>query len=172
MNHKFNSRILTIKNADTAFSRFLFRKFRRQRLSFSSHIWFLRQCLQHNLQPTFVRFRIWTADRSLACRMNKQITIRWIKSEIRKWYGRYNATTRFNLMVHEKLSIELEPNAFDDFLRDVNDECRSFSEHLKLKKRKKLSNLATKYGHHWPPSSEFRICESVISMNNNSHQQH
>ena len=88
-----------------------------------------------------MKFRFYSDSASTTKKLEKVMVVNWIRSELKRWYGRYNVTTRLNLMVHSKLSSCLHPVEFDLFISDVNEECRRVTEQLRRKKDRKLGDL-------------------------------
>lgn len=116
-------------------------KFPIQRCSYSSHISFLRKCLQLQVKPKFIKFRFYSDCEFTTKKLEKSITDKWIRTELRRWYGRLNVATRLNLMVHSRLSALLPPGEFDLFMLSVNHDCRIFEANLRDKKSRKITSL-------------------------------
>ena len=160
MSRKLSDRINSINNAESSYAKFLFRKFRFQRISFSSHISFLKKCLYYRVRPRFVNFKCYSRNIATVKKVESSAIKRWIQSEIRRWYGKHNITTRLNLLTHSRLSSllrsdpDLQPSRvdvnsaeLDNFLRDINEECIAYSETLRRKKQKKLDLLLLEAGY-------------------------
>jgi len=82
-------------------------------------------------KPEFINFRQ-DSDNSFARnKLSKFIVNKCIKTEIKKWYGNINITSRLALYTHSKLTKSLKA---DDFFRWIEGECQK--HHLVMRKKK------------------------------------
>ena len=70
-------------------------------------------------------------------KLEKWLNVKWIRNEIRQWYGKQNVTIRFAVTTHEELSARLSPEDLDHFFREINAQCRTRSRDLKLSQEAK-----------------------------------
>ena len=73
--------------------------------------------------------------------MEKYIVTKWLRSELRCWYGKKNITSRLAFLTHSRLCANLAPVELDNFLRTVDKISRSHHQHLRNIKSKKIRVL-------------------------------
>jgi len=142
-----------IDQGDAAYHRFLFSKYRRQILSYSSHIWFIKRCISENLQPNFVKAEFYPDSYVIKLNLRRWIVKKWLSLELRRWYGRKNTILKLSLYLHEKLAAEMNSDSFDDYLRDVHADGVRHCEDLRKRKFRKLNALLAR-------AKRLPICEA------------
>lgn len=74
----------------------------------------------------------------------KEITERWLRIELRRWYGKMNVTSRLAMLTYSKLSKKMDPLQFDEFMRGIDHDCRLHSSVLPSRKSRKIDALISK----------------------------
>ena len=77
MASNLRGRINSINDADEAYLRFLFVKFR-------NHVCFHRKCLKLHLKPKFIKFRLFSDCNQTTKKLDKFLTEKWIRTELRE----------------------------------------------------------------------------------------
>ena len=73
----------SIKQANAADAQFLFYKFSIKIANFSSHIWFIRECLREDLRPQF-NFKFYADNPYTSQKLAKSFERKWLHLELRR----------------------------------------------------------------------------------------
>jgi len=76
--------------------------------------------------------------------MDKVITERWLRSELRKWYGRKNVINRLIMYVYGKLTLKLTPGDLQKVYTEVKEVLSRHGQELKTRKDRKINALIMK----------------------------
>ena len=134
-------KVLNIRVADKAKLKFLYEKYRLQIVRYSLHIWFVHACLRQNLQPRFVKFRLYSDDSMTSGRIKKRLTKKWLHFELQKWYGRKNVATRLLMLTHLHLADKISNSELVSLLYSVDDRCQQERNTIRQKKSRKIEVL-------------------------------
>ena len=110
-------------------------------MNYSSHIFFLKECVRLHLTPSFVQCNVKCCFPFLKTKIEKWIRDKWIRAEIRRWHGLKNSTSKLLYYAHSRLSSLLHPDDLDRFLGFCNHKAGIRRRNIKSTKLKKLNMM-------------------------------
>ena len=109
----------------------------------ASQIRFLKTCLRLKLTPNFVNCRIECDSAPVRSGLQQWLTKKWIRLQIRRWYGKLNSSTKILDTVHLNIAVKIINEEMDRFLQFISSKKCVAGDQVD-KKNRKIESLLSK----------------------------